>query len=150
MYSNFGQFGSFPYSSYYGGYPAQNMPSQGNMFNRDFQQGNQPMQQYTNITFVNGIEGAKAFQLSPNSSVLMMDSENQKFYVKTTDNLGVAKISSYSFSEDGFSSGNKGKDTAEAANVVQLTNEEYNEILQNLADLKKFKADVEDKLKDIL
>lgn len=80
----------------------------------------------------------------------MMDSENQKFYVKTTDNLGVAKITSYSFSEDEFSSGNKGKDTAEAANVVQLTTEEYNEILQNLVDLKKFKADVEDKLKDIL
>lgn len=150
MYNNFGQFGSFPYSSYYGGYPAQNMPNQGNVFNRDFQQGNQPMQQNTNITFVNGIEGAKAFQLSPNSSVLMMDSENQKFYVKTTDNLGVAKITSYSFSEDEFSGGNKGKDTAEAANIVQLTNEEYNEILQNLVDLKKFKADVEDKLKDIL
>lgn len=150
MYSNFGQFGSFPYSSYYGGYPAQNMPNQGNVFNRDFQQGSQSMQQNTNITFVNGIEGAKAFQLSPNSSVLMMDSENQKFYVKTTDNLGVAKITSYSFSEDEFSSGNKGKDTAEAANVVQLTNEEYNEILQNLVDLKKFKADVEEKLKDIL
>lgn len=150
MYSNFGQFGSFPYSSYYGGYPAQNLPSQGNVFNRDFTQGNQPIQQNTNITFVNGIEGAKAFQLSPNSSVLMMDSENQKFYVKTTDNLGVAKITSYSFAEDEISGGNKGKDTAEAANVVQLTSEEYNEILQNLVDLKKFKSDVEEKLKDIL
>ena len=109
MYSNFGQFGSFPYSSYYGGYPAQNMPNQGNVFNRDFQQGSQPMQQNTNITFVNGIEGAKAFQLSPNSSVLMMDSENQKFYVKTTDNLGVAKITSYSFSEDEFLAATKAK-----------------------------------------
>lgn len=150
MYSNFSQFSSFPYANYYGGYPNQTAPGNTNMFNREFQQNQPQVQQNTNITFVNGIEGAKAFQMSPNSSVLMMDSDNQKFYVKTTDNLGVAKITSYSFSEDTVSQSNKGKDSAEAANIVQLTADEYNDILQNLVDLKKFKADVEDKLKDIL
>lgn len=93
MFNNFQQNPSFnnylPYNSY-----TANLAQQNANFN------NQSFQSQTNITFVNGIEGAKAFQLRPNSSVLLMDSDNSKFYVKSTDNLGIANISSYSFVED--------------------------------------------------
>ena len=93
MFNNFQQNPSFnnyiPYNSY-----TDNLAQQNANFN------NQSFQSQTNITFVNGIEGAKAFQLRPNSSVLLMDSDNSKFYVKSTDNLGIANISSYSFVED--------------------------------------------------
>ena len=37
--------------------------------------------------FVNGIEGAKRYPLSPNQSMLLMDSEVGKFYIKTTNKL---------------------------------------------------------------
>ena len=52
------------------------------------------------ITFVNGIEGAKGYQLPPNSTVILMDSENSKFYVKTTNNVGLASIEGYKFEKD--------------------------------------------------
>lgn len=93
MFNNFQQNPSFnnyvPYNSY-----TANLAQQNANFN------NQNFQAQTNVTFVNGIEGAKAFQLRPNSNVLLMDSDNSKFYVKSTDNLGIANISSYSFVED--------------------------------------------------
>lgn len=93
MFNNFQKNPSFnnyiPYNSY-----TANLAQQNANFN------NQGFQSQTNITFVNGIEGAKAFQLRPNSNVLLMDSDNSKFYVKSTDNLGIANISSYSFVED--------------------------------------------------
>lgn len=64
-----------------------------------------PMQNYntgnsSGITFVNGIEGAKGYQLQPNSTVILMDSENSKFYIKSTDNVGMASIKGYKFEED--------------------------------------------------
>ena len=93
MFNNFQQNQSFnnyiPYNSY-----TANLAQQNANYN------NQSFQSQTNITFVNGIEGAKTFKLRPNSNVLMMDSDNYKFYVKSTDNLGIANISSYSFVED--------------------------------------------------
>lgn len=93
MFNNFQQNKSFnnyiPYNSY-----TANLAQQNANFN------NQNFQAQTNITFVNDIEGAKAFQLRPNSNVLLMDYDNYKFYVKSTDNLGISNINSYSFVED--------------------------------------------------
>lgn len=93
MFNNFQQNLSFnnylPYNSY-----TANLAQQNANYN------NQSFQTQTNITFVNCIECAKAFQLRPNSSVLLMDSDNYKFYVKSTDNLDIANISSYIFVED--------------------------------------------------
>ena len=90
MFNNFQQNSSFnnyiPYNSY-----TANLAQQNANFNNQF------FHAQTNITFVNCIEGANAFQLRPNSNALLMDSYNYKFYVKSTDNLGIANISSYSF-----------------------------------------------------
>lgn len=44
------------------------------------------------ITWVNGIEGAKAYQLAPNTTALLMDSEGSRFYIKTTDTSGMPTI----------------------------------------------------------
>lgn len=96
MFNNFGQFQSYPMQSSYSQISGQFSQVPANQYQGRFQG-------QTNITFVNGIEGAKAFQLSPNSNALLMDSDNSKFYVKSTDNLGVAKITSYSFTEDEIS-----------------------------------------------
>ena len=44
----------------------------------------------TNITWVQGIETAKAYQLPSNSSALLMDNENDGvFYIKVSDNIGM-------------------------------------------------------------
>lgn len=45
------------------------------------------------ILWVQGIEGAKAWQLSPNSNVILMDSENDgRFYIKISDNVGMCNL----------------------------------------------------------
>lgn len=38
--------------------------------------------------FVNGVEGAKAFQLTPNQTVMLMDSDHPVCYMKSTNSIG--------------------------------------------------------------
>ena len=42
--------------------------------------------------FVNGIEGAKSFQVSPNQTMLLMDSDSPIVFKKTTNNIGQSTI----------------------------------------------------------
>lgn len=51
------------------------------------------------IVRVNGIEGAKAYQMTPNSMVALFDNNNDIFYVKSTDGAGFATIRSFKFNE---------------------------------------------------
>ena len=51
------------------------------------------------IQYVNGIESANAYQMSPNSSVLLMDNNLPRFYVKTTDAAGMASVKTFEFHE---------------------------------------------------
>lgn len=53
------------------------------------------------ITWVQGIEGAKAFQMTPNSNVILMDSENDgKFYIKVSDNVGMCNLRRFRYEEE--------------------------------------------------
>ena len=53
-----------------------------------------------NINWVQGLEGAKAYQIYPNSSVILMDSENDNtMYIKTSDHLGISKIRTFKYEE---------------------------------------------------
>lgn len=142
MFNNFQQNPSFnnyiPYNSY-----TANLAQQNANFN------NQSFQSQTNITFVNGIEGAKAFQLRPNSSVLLMDSDNSKFYVKSTDNLGIANISSYSFVEDKILSAenvaaNQPSDTGEQNTKI------YDEMKNKIDELDSKVNELQSKLSEVL
>ena len=44
-----------------------------------------------------GIENAKTFPIAPNTTVLLMDSEAQKFYIKSSDMNGMCNLETYSF-----------------------------------------------------
>lgn len=49
-----------------------------------------PNQILTNgIIWVQGESGAKSYQMDPNQTVLLLDSENDVFYIKQTDNSGM-------------------------------------------------------------
>ena len=65
------------------------------------QRANQYYQPQTNgINWVQGIEGAKAWQLSPNSNVMLLDSENDgRFYIKVSDNVGMCTLRVFSYTE---------------------------------------------------
>lgn len=63
-------------------------------------QQQQPRQFGNTINWVQGIEGAKAFQLGPNSNAMMLDSENDGiFYIKTSDNVGMCNMRTFKFEE---------------------------------------------------
>lgn len=142
MFNNFGQFQSpMPMSSY-------------SQIAGQFQQSQaypaqQRFQQQTNITFVNGIEGAKAFQLSPNSNALLMDSDNSKFYVKSTDNLGVAKVTSYSFTEDEVSQAAQAS-TQNTEELLALGKQMYDQLTSKISELEGKVSDLTAKLESAL
>lgn len=48
---------------------------------------------------VNGIDGAKAYQLGANSTVALFDSNSDVFYVKSTDMAGFPTIRVFKFEE---------------------------------------------------
>lgn len=45
--------------------------------------------QNSGIVWVQGVEGAKAYPVASGASVLLMDSEDSVFYIKTTDQSGM-------------------------------------------------------------
>lgn len=49
----------------------------------------QYQQQQNGVVWVQGIEGAKAYPVASGASVLLMDSEENVFYIKTTDQSGM-------------------------------------------------------------
>jgi len=56
--------------------------------------------QTNGIVWVQGIEGAKAYQLVPNSNAILMDSENDgRFYIKVSDNVGMCNLRTFSYTE---------------------------------------------------
>ena len=57
-------------------------------------------QSHNGINWVQGIEGAKAFQQAPNSNDILMDSENDGiFYIKVADNVGMCKLRTFRYEE---------------------------------------------------
>lgn len=79
----------FDYSSY------------GNTYLPNYQRAYQPqmpmMQSPQTLTRVTGIEGAKAYQMAPNSVAALFDGDNDIFYVKSTDGAGFPTIKAFSF-----------------------------------------------------
>lgn len=50
-------------------------------------------QQRTNdLIFVNGIEGAKSYQMQPNQMIMLLDSDNPIIYKKTSNSYGQSTI----------------------------------------------------------
>ena len=56
--------------------------------------------QNNGINWVQGIEGAKAYQLAPNGNVVLLDSENEgRFYIKVSDNVGMCTLRIFKYEE---------------------------------------------------
>lgn len=103
------------------------------------QQFQQPMQPQfaqpfkSNIEYVNGIEGAKAFTLLPNSKLLLMDSDDSCFYIKTTDMQGKPTIKTYKY-VDPEKENNK---EVETKTIVSPTLAEFNKLTEDFETFKK-------------
>ena len=58
-----------------------------------------PQEPQQSLIRVNGIEGAKAYQMSANSTVALFDTNEDIMYVKSTDGAGFPSIGTFSFTE---------------------------------------------------
>lgn len=70
------------------------------MYNNQYMNPYRPTTQSNNIVWVQGIEGAKAYQIPSSSSVMLMDSENDGiFYIKISDNIGMCTLRTFRYEE---------------------------------------------------
>lgn len=83
---------NMPYTPYYGYQPSYYQPmSTDQQRQSNFTTMAQPAQQpqQSPIIWVQGEEAAKAYLVAPGNSVLLMDSEGNRFYLKSTDAQGM-------------------------------------------------------------
>ena len=64
-------------------------------YNYAYPNYNQPQQRTNRYEWVNGYEGAKAFQVQPNQSVMLLDSDEPIIYKKDANEYGQATIKAF-------------------------------------------------------
>lgn len=98
--------------------------------------------QQSNIYWVQGIEGAKAYPVGAGNSILLMDSDNQVMYIKTADQSGVPSLRIFDYNER----------TAEKTNTVDLsayvTRKEFDELLVKISNSDKKKKKKRDEYEE--
>lgn len=57
----------------------------------------QPVNQ--GLLWVQGVEGAKSYLVAPNTTVLLMDADAHRFYLKSTDGTGIPNLRTFEYSE---------------------------------------------------
>lgn len=87
------------------------------------------------LNWVQGEAGAKSWFVNPGATVLLMDSENQRFYVKSADMNGVPAMRTFQYTEVGQAP------QAVPQQAQFVTVEEFNgfknDILSRLSDREK-------------
>lgn len=106
-----------------------------NYFQSPYNQFN-PYKPQNGIIWVQGIEGAKAYQLQPNSNVILLDSEiDGRFYIKVADNVGMCNLRIFKFEEI--------TETTNKPDPSQyVTREEFNQLVSQLGGLDNGKQPV--------
>lgn len=96
--------------NYYNPYQAQYVPQvQGTQMSFANQQ---PQQNNNGLIWVQGETGAKSYLVAPNSTVLLMDSENQRFYLKSSDASGMPlPLRIFEYTEKAQNAPNKAQDS---------------------------------------
>ena len=90
----------------------------------------------SNIEYVNGIEGAKALALPPNHTRLLIDSDSQSFFIKSTDNEGKPTIRVFSYTE------NNGDKPKEKVEMNFVTIEQFEDFKKEIFERLKGKQNV--------
>ena len=96
----------------------------------------QPRQDQNGLTWVQGEAGAKSWFVAPGCTVLLMDSENQRFYLKSADMNGMPSLRTFEYTEIGAQRQEQ-QQSGNSGNFV--TAEEFagfkNEVMKKLEDL---------------
>lgn len=119
--------GGYNYGQYYN--PLQPQMDRLAQMQAQYQQ-QQPQVPQTNqgILWVQGEAGAKSYLVAPNTSVLLMDSENSQFYIKTTDQAGMPTLRTFVYQEVTGTPQNAQKQPETNLDDKYVTRQEYNDL----------------------
>ena len=94
-----------------------------------------PMQQMrpdpTGLNWVQGEAGAKSWFVAPGSTVLLMDSESMRFYLKSADMNGVPAMRTFEYNEVGAQKPQETSESTKFVTVDEFT-EFKNEVISKL------------------
>lgn len=119
--------GGYNYGQYYN--PLQPQMDRLAQMQAQYQQ-QQPQVPQTNqgILWVQGEAGAKSYLVAPNTSVLLMDSENSQFYIKTTDQAGMPTLRTFVYQEVTGAPQNAQEKPETNLDDKYVTRQEYNDL----------------------
>lgn len=99
-----------------------------------------PQQNNTGLVWVSGEIGAKSYLVAPNTSVLLMDSEGDKFYLKSTDAAGMPTLRTFEYKECTHSAPQAPQSAQKDLNEQFVTRKEYDELKAIIEDMQKPKT----------
>ncbi len=133
------------YYGYYGNQPVYPPPAQDQLSQlrgMQYQSSSvppmqQPQPQQTmnqGLLWVQGEAGAKSYLVAPNTTVLLMDSENQRFYIKSTDGAGMPSMRTFEYMEITANSAPVQKPIETFDSTKYVTRAEYDTKLSEIMD----------------
>ena len=143
-----------PYQTNYA-YPMYQQPFQDRLAQLQTQyQQTAPQQQINQgLLWVSGEVGAKSYLVAPNSTVLLMDSDAQRFYLKSADGAGMPSMRIFEYNEvanttqNAVIGSNKGEKELDDKYVTREEYEclkrQYNAIMERLNSISISDAEVE-------
>lgn len=119
----------------YGGVNYQQYQQNQQQFNQyPYGTTNQQSQGRSDLIQVNGIDGARNYQIPANSRVALFDANTDVFYIKQTDAGGYPTLTAYQFTAVKDMNG---------APVEYVTRQEYNDLVKEIEELKNGKFSVQ-------
>ncbi len=96
----------------------------------------QPQQQVNQgLLWVQGEAGAKSYLVAPNTTVLLMDADAQRFYIKSTDAAGMPSLRTFEFSEVHQTSQQTAQTFREDLDNKYVTREEFVGVRNQYAEI---------------
>lgn len=110
-------------------------PQQNNNWNQNNMQQAQPPQTNQGIIWVQGEAAARSYLVAPNSTVLLMDSETSRFYLKSANNAGMPSMQIFEYSEVTQNAPQALQSTSEDLDSKYVTREEYSRLQAKYAEI---------------
>lgn len=99
------------------------------------QVANPPTNSNQGLIWVCGEAGAKSYLVAPNNTVLLMDSEQDRFFIKSADNAGMPTLRTFDYKEVGAQQPQQVQQNV--VNEEYVTNKDFNALMAKYDDLEK-------------
>lgn len=95
----------------------------------------QPPQTNQGLLWVQGENAARSYLVAPNSTVLLMDSDASRFYLKSADNVGMPSLKIFEYSEVQQNAPQAPQSTQTNLDDKYVTREEYSRLQAQYAEI---------------